>query len=73
MNDESFLVALTHADMIELQRGGTITVNPKDIAIGLPDLKIIIFLGGTHAQMAALMAKHPEAKGKFIESHENKN
>lgn len=65
-----FLVGLTFADLIQLQNGGTIEVNTKDV--GLLDLPITIFLGGTEEHMAKGMAKHPDATHKFLDTHGDK-
>lgn len=65
-----FLIGLTFADLFQLQNGGVIKVNPK--SIGLVDLPITIFLGGTHEHMAKGMAKHPEAPHKFLDTHGDK-
>ena len=62
-----FLVGLTFADLIQLQNGGTIEVNPKDA--GLLDMPTTIFLGGTEEHMAKGMAKHPGTAHKFTDSH----
>lgn len=66
-NKMSFMIGLTFPDLIQLQNGGTIKVNPKDV--GLQDMPITIFLGGTEEHMAKGLAKHPDATGKFIDSH----
>lgn len=63
----AFLIGLTHADLIQLQNGGTIEVNPKDC--GLQDMPTTIFLGGTDEHMAKGLAKHPDATYKFTDSH----
>lgn len=63
----SFMVGLTFADIIQLQNGGTIYVNPKEV--GLPDMPTTIFLGGTHEHMAKGLAKHPDSTNKFTDSH----
>lgn len=65
-----FLVGLTFADLIQLQNGGTIEVNPKDV--GLQDMPTTIFLGGTEEHMAKGMAKHPDATHKFLDTHGDK-
>ncbi len=63
----AFMVGLTFADLIQLQNGGIILVNPKDI--GLLDMPISIYLGGTEEHMAKGMAKHPGTTFKFTDSH----
>jgi hypothetical protein len=62
-----FMVGLTFADLIQLQNGGTIEVNPKDV--GLQDMPTTIFLGGTEEHMAKGMAKHPGVAHKFTDTH----
>lgn len=64
---KSFLIGLTHADMIQLHNGGILYVNPKDV--GLIDMPTTIFLGGTEEHMAKGMAKHPGTVHKFTDSH----
>lgn len=65
-----FLVGLTFADIIQLQNGGSIEVNPKDV--GFVDMPITIFLGGTEEHMAKGMAKHPGTAHKFLDTHGDK-
>lgn len=66
----AFMVGLTFADIIQLQNGGTILVNPKDV--GLQDMPTTIFLGGTEEHMAKGMEKHPDAPHKFLDTHGDK-
>lgn len=71
-NKTGFIVGLTFGDIMQLQNGGTLKVNPKDV--GMVDLPIMILLGGTNEHMAEGLAKHPEAKSKIVDSHgEQKN
>lgn len=65
-----FMVGLTFADLIQLQNGGTIEVNPKDA--GLLDMPTTIFLGGIEEHMAKGLAKHPGIPHKFTDSHLDK-
>lgn len=65
-----FLIGLTFADLMQLQNGGTIEVNPKDA--GLLDMPTTIFLGGTHEHMQKGIDKHPGTPHKFTDSHEDK-
>lgn len=41
----AFLVGLTFADIIQLQNGGSLEFNPKDV--GLQDMPITIYITGT--------------------------
>jgi hypothetical protein len=66
-DQKCYLIGLTFADLIQLQNGGTIEVNPKNA--GLLDLPTTIFLGGTEEHMAKGLAKHPDATYKFTDSH----
>jgi hypothetical protein len=63
----SFLIGLTHADIVQLQNLGTIEVNPKDV--GQVDMPITIFRIGTHEHAAKGMEKHPDTPHKFLDSH----
>lgn len=62
-----FIIGLTFSDLMQLQNGGTIQVNPKDV--GLLDLPITLLLGGTDEHMAQGLAKHPHVISKITESH----
>lgn len=66
---QAFMVGLTYEDIGHLHHGGTITVNPKDI--GLVDMPIHIYLGGTHEHMEKGMAKHPGTTYKIVDSHKD--
>lgn len=66
----AFLVGLTFADLIQLQNGGTIEVNPKDA--GLQDMPTTIYIIGTHEHAAKGLAKHPGTVYKFTDSHGDK-
>ncbi len=63
----AFLVGLTFADIIQLQNGGHIEVNPKDC--GLQDMPTTIYIVGTHEHAAKGLAKHPGTVFKFTDSH----
>lgn len=63
----AFLVGLTFADLIQLQNGGTVEVNPKDV--GLQDMPTTIYIVGTHEHAAKGLAKHPGTVYKFTDSH----
>jgi len=62
-----FVVGLTFADLMQLENGGTIEVNPKDV--GLQDMPTTIFLGGTEEHMAKGLEKHPGTAHKFTDTH----
>jgi hypothetical protein len=62
-----FLVGLTFADIIQMQNLGSIEVNPKDV--GLIDMPITIFLGGTEEHMKKGLDKHPGTAHKFLDTH----
>ena len=64
---QAFMIGLTFADIIQLENGGIICVNPKDV--GLLDMPTTIFLGGTEEHMAKGMAKHPGTAHKYLDSH----
>lgn len=66
----SFMVGLTFADLMQLQNGGTIEVNPKDV--GLQDMPVTIYVVGTHEHAAKGLAKHPGTFYKFTDSHGDK-
>ena len=68
----AFIIGLTFADLMQLQNGGTIKTNPK--TLGLIDMPITIFLGGTQEHMEKGIEKHPDCTHQFTESHgEQKN
>lgn len=64
---KGFIIGLTYADLLQLQNGGILELNPKEI--GMVDLPIKIFLGGTHEEMAKRIAKHPDAVYKLLDTH----
>lgn len=68
---ESFEVGLTHEDMEHLRNGGKVVVNPKDV--GMMDLPITIYFGGTHETMQEDLEKRKGqdvVNSKIVESHQ---
>jgi len=69
---KEFLIGLTFSDIYQLQNGGTINVNPQ--SVGMIDLPITIFFGGTHEHMENGLKKYPDAIAKFTDSYrDNQN
>lgn len=66
---KTFLIGLSYDDMTRLKMGGVVTVNPK--VVGMIDLDITIFLGGTDERMAEKMKKYdndPDTRYKIVNS-----
>jgi hypothetical protein len=61
---DNFLIGLTDEDIIRMQNGGTVEVNPK--AVGLPNVPIIIFyVSDEHAALEAIK-QHPDTVAAAI-------
>jgi hypothetical protein len=65
----SFLIGLTDEDMEHLQKGGKVTVNPKDV--GWEDIEVVIFYGQNHEKMIAELPQHDGEiiASKIVKSH----
>lgn len=64
---KSTIIGLTFADILQLRNGGTIKVTSENL--GIPEMDIIIFLGGTDEHMRKGAEKHPGTDFKFFDGH----
>jgi hypothetical protein len=64
---KTFMIGLTNADILHLQNGGRITLNPK--AVGWVDMDIVVFYGATEQEALKRLVLDPEYIAKVVDSH----
>lgn len=64
---KKFLIGLTESDMIRLNNGGQITVNPN--TVGMPDFPIVIFKVMDEHEAVRIFNSYPDTVAKAVDSH----